>query len=109
MNATSEVRTKIVKIGSKPFEIPSNMTASSMAECWEGGSQALETSAQAIVDYAEGFAHEIVHRWLHKHHCVLQPTDDPEYQAREKRAIEWATRTYEQERKKARRMKNTKQ
>ena len=96
---------KTVKIGGQPFEIPAHMSAADMAEIWRDDSRTLEETAQAIVEHSPSFARMIVHAWLDKHHYVLEDTDDPAYQARQKWAIEYATRVCEQERKVARRKK----
>jgi len=98
-------KTKTVKIGRQPFEIPAHMSVADMAEIWQGDSQAFEDTAQAIVEHSPIFARMIVYAWLEKHHEVLESTDDPAYQARQKWAIEYATRVCEERRKAARRKK----
>jgi hypothetical protein len=96
---------KTIKIGRQPFEIPAHMSAADMAEIWRDDSRTLGETAQLIVENSPRFARMIVHAWLDKHHYVLEDTDGPAYQARQKRVIEYATRVCEEQRKAARRKK----
>lgn len=71
-----EGKTRMVKLGSRIFEIPAHMSIADMAEVWQNHSDSMEAAAWAIVEFAPRFATEIVHQWVEKHNCYLVPREE---------------------------------
>ncbi len=76
LHTNPDEKTRMVKIGTRQFEIPAHMTIADMAEVWQNNSDSMEAAAWAIVEFAPRFASEIVDLWAKKHDCYLISRED---------------------------------
>lgn len=76
LRTNPDEKTRMVKLGSRQFEIPAHMSIADMAEVWQNHSDSMEAAAWAIVEFAPCFASEIVDLWIKKHGYYLISRED---------------------------------